>query len=95
MTAHRVRSIRRFLGSDETFLPDLWDGVGDIDIPASIEWHRNAGAVCYAHGGASSRPLRGTAPDFRMGRCGASMKKPQAEGGSINGGFYGVRPPAV
>jgi glucose-1-phosphate cytidylyltransferase len=86
MTAHRVRSIRRFLGSDETFLLTYGDGVGDIDIPASIEWHRNAGAVCTltaVHPPGRFGELRLT-PD---GKVRGFNEKPQAEGGSINGGF--------
>jgi glucose-1-phosphate cytidylyltransferase len=86
MTAYRVKRIEKYLGDDDTFLLTYGDGVGNIDITASIEFHRRQGRVCT---------LTGVHPPGRFGELGigadASVKhfneKPQSEGGYINGGF--------
>ncbi len=46
MTAYRIRQVEKYLGKDEEFLLTYGDGVGSIDIPASIEQHRRSGKVC-------------------------------------------------
>jgi glucose-1-phosphate cytidylyltransferase len=86
MTAYRVRQIERYLGDDDTFLLTYGDGVGDIDIPASIRFHREHGRACT---------LTGVHPPGRFGELGIGHdaevthfnEKPQAEGGYINGGY--------
>lgn len=86
MTAYRIRRIEKFLGSDEQFLLTYGDGVGDINIPASIERHNKMGKVCT---------LTSVHPPGRFGELGLDPdstvhsfnEKPQAEGGYINGGF--------
>jgi len=85
MTAYRVRSIEKFLGTDEHFLLTYGDGVGKIDIPASIEQHQRTDKVCT---------LTAVHPPGRFGELslnGSTVRgfneKPQTEGGFINGGY--------
>ena len=86
MTAYRIRQVERYLGSDETFLLTYGDGVGNINIPGSIEHHAKAGKVCT---------LSAVHPPGRFGELGINddntihgfNEKPQAEGGYINGGY--------
>jgi glucose-1-phosphate cytidylyltransferase len=86
MTAYRIRTIQRYLGNDETFLLTYGDGVGNIDITASIEHHKKTGKICT---------LSAVHPPGRFGELGISgddsihgfNEKPQAEGGYINGGY--------
>lgn len=86
MTAYRIRSIRHYLGSDDTFLLTYGDGVGNIDIPGSIAHHRSNGRVCT---------VSAVHPPGRFGELGIEddttvhgfNEKPQAEGGFINGGY--------
>lgn len=86
MTAYRVRQIQRYIGDDRNFLLTYGDGVGDVDINASITQHENSGALCT---------LTAVHPPGRFGELGLSSRsvvesfneKPQAEGGFINGGF--------
>ena len=47
MTGGRIRRIRRHLGEDKEFLLTYGDGVGNIDITASIAWHRKHFAVLF------------------------------------------------
>jgi glucose-1-phosphate cytidylyltransferase len=85
MTAYRVRLIQSYLGQDETFLLTYGDGVGNIDIPASIQQHQRSAQVCT---------LTAVHPPGRFGELGLEgtsvrgfNEKPQAEGGYINGGY--------
>jgi glucose-1-phosphate cytidylyltransferase len=86
MTAYRVRSIRKYLGDDEDFLLTYGDGVGNIDVNAGINQHREKGCVCTITAvhppgrfGELSTDGNGTVLGFN--------EKPQTEGGLINGGF--------
>lgn len=86
MTAYRLRQVEKYLGDDQTFLFTYGDGVGAMDIPASIKHHE-----------ASDKAVTLTAvhPPGRFGELGLEEnstvsgfnEKPQVEGGYINGGF--------
>jgi glucose-1-phosphate cytidylyltransferase len=86
MTAIRVKQIEKYLGDDREFLLTYGDGVGDIDLPATIKSHRESGKICTltaVHPPGRFGELR-LKPD---GTVSAFNEKPQAEGGYINGGF--------
>lgn len=86
LTGERVYRIKKYLGDDDTFLLTYGDGVGAIDIPASIETHRASGKICT---------LTAVRPAGRFGELGfnedgsvhAFNEKPQTESGYINGGY--------
>jgi glucose-1-phosphate cytidylyltransferase len=86
MTAYRIRLVQKYLDNDDTFLLTYGDGVGDIDIPASITSHKKSGKVCT---------LTAVHPPGRFGELGVGSdqtvigfnEKPQTEGGYINGGY--------
>lgn len=86
MTAFRVRQIEKYLGTDKQFLLTYGDGVGDIDIPASIKQHERSRKICT---------MTAVHPPGRFGELGLDTEsavrgfneKPQTEGGYINGGF--------
>jgi glucose-1-phosphate cytidylyltransferase len=86
MTAYRIKLAEKYLGKDEEFLLTYGDGVGAVDIPASIEQHRKTKKVCT---------LTAVHPPGRFGELGIEQdasisgfnEKPQTEGGYINGGF--------
>ena len=90
MTAYRIRQIERFLGPDDNFLLTYGDGVGDVNIPASITHHLETGKTCT---------LTAVHPPGRFGELGLNdeftitgfNEKPQAEGGYINGGYMVCR----
>jgi glucose-1-phosphate cytidylyltransferase len=86
MTAYRVRLIEKYLGDDDSFLLTYGDGVGDIDINASIQFQKESGQVCAMT--AVHPPGRfGDLVLDQSGRVTAFNEKPQAEGGYINGGY--------
>jgi len=86
MTAYRVRLIEKYLDADDTFLLTYGDGVGNIDINASIRFHKDSGQICA---------MTAVHPPGRFGELGLDTtgrihgfnEKPQAEGGYINGGY--------
>lgn len=86
MTAYRLRQVEPYIGGDESFLLTYGDGVGDVDIAATVASHREAGKICT---------LTAVHPPGRFGELGLGdggavrgfNEKPQAEGGYINGGF--------
>ena len=83
----RIKSVEPFLGDDSEFLLTYGDGVGDIDIPAVLDYH-------HSHGKALT--LTAVRPPGRFGELGLTPdskvaefnEKAQTEGGWINGGFF-------
>ncbi len=86
-TAYRIRLVEKYLGDDSHFLLTYGDGVGNIDIPASIAQHQASGKICTItavrppgrFGELHIAPHSSTVQSFN--------EKPQAEGGYINGGY--------
>ena len=86
MTAYRIRLIEKYLGEDEEFLLTYGDGVGTIDIPASIEAHRRSGKLCTMT--AAHPPGRfGELQICDDGTVSSFNEKPQAAGAYINAGY--------
>lgn len=87
MTGDRVRSIRDYIGDDETFMLTYGDGLADIDIRALADFHKTHGKVATVTGvrppgrfGELESDADGTVFEFN--------EKPQATGGRISGGFF-------
>ncbi|HQU08462.1 MAG: glucose-1-phosphate cytidylyltransferase, partial [Verrucomicrobia bacterium 21-51-4] len=86
MTAYRLRAIEKYLGDDEHFLFTYGDGLGDIDINASIDFHKahkKLVTITAVH-------PPGRFGDLRLGDDDSILdfnEKPQAEGAFINGGY--------
>jgi glucose-1-phosphate cytidylyltransferase len=86
LTGDRIFRIRKYLGADEDFLLTYGDGVGNIDIPATIAAHRSSGKICT---------ITAVHPPGRFGELsmdgGSDVEgfneKPQTESGYINGGY--------
>jgi glucose-1-phosphate cytidylyltransferase len=91
MTGGRLKRVRDYL-DDETFCMTYGDGVSDVDIPASIEFHRKNQALCT---------MTAVQPPGRFGAftlSGSDAKvahfheKPVGDGAWINGGFFVLEP---
>ena len=90
MTGGRLKRVADYVKDEELFLFTYGDGVGDIDITASIAFHR-------AHGKAAT--LTATYPPGRFGALQLEggqvtdfLEKPQGDGGMINGGYFVLSP---
>lgn len=66
------------------------DGVGDIDIAASIAFHRRHGKVATMT--ATYPPGRFGAVAIQASRVTQFKEKPKGDGGLINGGFFVLSP---
>lgn len=91
MTGGRLRRVRDQL--DGTFCLTYGDGVGDVDIRASIEFHRSHGKLAT---------LTATQPPGRFGLLALdsggvvrSFEEKPTAGGWINGGFFVLEPGVV
>lgn len=86
MTGGRLRQAMDYLDDDETFCLTYGDGVSDVDIASSIEFHRGHGRKAT---------VTAVRPASRFGQLAldgdkveAFAEKPVEEGGWINGGFF-------
>ena len=93
MTGGRLKRIRHYLEPNQSFFMTYGDGVSDVDITASLAFHR-------AHG--KKATVAGVQPTARFGALDLTgttvnhfQEKPKSEGGFINGGFFVLEPSAL
>ncbi len=86
MTGGRLRRVRDYLPDDEPFCFTYGDGVSDVDISATVAFHR-------AHGRMATMTV--VRPPGRFGSVTvestavtAFQEKPLGDGGWINGGYF-------
>ncbi len=92
-TGGRLKRVARYLEGEEAFCMTYGDGVSDLDISATIAFHKNHGKLATVtavkpmarFGGLS---IEGTAVT-------AFQEKPVGEGGWINGGFFVLSPKVI
>ena len=93
MTGGRMRRVRRYLDDQDMFCMTYGDGVGNVDIGASIEFHRKHGKLATV---TAVRPLaRFGSLDIAKGQVNRFVEKPMTEGGLINGGFFVLSPRVI
>jgi glucose-1-phosphate cytidylyltransferase len=93
MTGGRMRRIKRYLGNDDAFCMTYGDGVSDINISASIEFHKKHGKLATV---SAVTPLaRFGSLDIQGGQVKRFVEKPMTEGGLINGGFFVLSPKVI
>lgn len=94
LTGGRLRRVRDHV-RDETFCLTYGDGVSDVDVTASIAFHRRTGATAT---------MTAVQPEGRFGALSfgedgwhvdAFKEKPRGDGAWINGGFFVVEPAAI
>src|SRR6266511_1593449 len=85
-TGGRVAAIRRYVENDDLFLLTYGDGVADVDITRTVEFHQQICPIVT---------VTAVRPPGRFGELGIQNnrvfefnEKPQATGGFINGGFF-------
>ena len=86
MTAYRVKAIQKYVKAGEPFLLTYGDGLGTIDINASIASHKASGRVCTI----SAVHPAGRFGSLRIeddGSIQTFSEKPQFEEAYVNGGY--------
>jgi glucose-1-phosphate cytidylyltransferase len=89
MTGGRIKRIRPYV-NDEDFFLTYGDGVGDVNIPKLLEFHRQQNTLAT---------LTATQPPGRFGslqivnsRVTTFEEKPMGDGSWVNGGFFVCSP---
>ena len=89
MTGGRLKRIRKYLG-DEPFFMTYGDGVADVDIPASLQFHKSHGRLATM---TAIRPeSRYGIIDLQGDQVLSFREKSQQDVGWINGGFMVLDP---
>ncbi len=92
MTGGRLKRVAPYLGN-ETFCFTYGDGVGDIDIQASIAHHRENRRLATVT--AVQPPGRFGMLDISKSAVSGFIEKPEGDGGWINGGFFVLEPGVI
>jgi glucose-1-phosphate cytidylyltransferase len=89
-TGGRLSAVSKYLNNDEPFCLTYGDGVSDINISKSIEFHKAHGKLATV--AAVFPPGRFGALEIVNSSVKAFMEKPKGDGGMINGGFFVLSP---
>jgi len=90
MTGGRLRRVVDHVKDEEAFCFTYGDGLGDIDIGATLEFHRKHGKSATVT--ATYPPGRFGALDIQNNQVRSFTEKPKGDGGMINGGFFVLSP---
>lgn len=90
MTGGRLLRVADHVRNEAAFCLTYGDGVSDIDISATIEFHKNHGKAATLT--ATFPPGRFGALDIEGHQIKQFMEKPKGDGAMINGGFFVLSP---
>ncbi|MFZ6725974.1 glucose-1-phosphate cytidylyltransferase [Undibacterium sp. MH2W] len=93
MTGGRLKRVANYLKGEDAFCFTYGDGVSDVDISASIAYHREHGKLAT---------VTAVLPPGRYGallrdgdKVGGFIEKPRGDGGWINGGYFVLSPEVI
>lgn len=93
MTGGRLRRVADYVRDEAAFCFTYGDGLSDVDIRASIDFHRTHGKLAT---------VTAVTPPGRYGALARSgdqvvgfTEKPRGDGGLINGGFFVLSPKCI
>ncbi|MHA6140832.1 glucose-1-phosphate cytidylyltransferase [Pseudomonas mohnii] len=90
MTGGRLRRVADYVRNEEAFCFTYGDGVGDMDISATIAFHKQHGKAATLT--ATYPPGRFGALDIKQQQVLNFKEKPKGDGAMINGGFFVLSP---
>ncbi|MCR5866974.1 glucose-1-phosphate cytidylyltransferase [Aquincola sp. J276] len=90
MTGGRLKRVAEHVKNETEFCFTYGDGVSDVDISASIAFHRSHGKQATLT--AALPPGRFGALDMHEGQVRSFKEKPKGDGAMINGGFFVLNP---
>jgi len=93
MTGGRLKKVAEYLEGEEAFCFTYGDGVGDIDVTKSIEFHKKHGKLATLT--ATYPPGRFGALDIVRGHVNNFKEKPKGDGAMISGGFFVLSPKVI
>lgn len=86
LTGGRLKRVGEYLSDEDEFCFTYGDGLSDVDISASIAFHRAQGKLATVT--AVSPPGRYGALERKGNLVNEFVEKPTGDGGMINGGFF-------
>ena len=89
-TGGRLLAVSQYIDNDEAFCLTYGDGVSDVDISTSIEFHKKHGKLATVT--SVFPPGRFGALETEGSSVKSFMEKPKGDGGMINGGFFVLSP---
>lgn len=90
LTGGRLKRVASYIEKEEAFCFTYGDGVSDVNIGASIAFHRQHGKLATVT--AVQPPGRYGALNRDGDRVTSFTEKPRGDGGLINGGFFVLSP---
>ncbi|MBT9540085.1 glucose-1-phosphate cytidylyltransferase [Thiobacillus sp.] len=90
MTGGRLKRVSPYLKGEEAFCFTYGDGLSNVDIRSSIDFHRKHGKQGTMT--AVKPPGRYGAIEHSNNRVTGFVEKPRGDGGWINGGFFVLSP---
>ena len=90
LTGGRLKRVANYVKDDDAFCFTYGDGVSDLDIQASIDFHRQHGKLATVT--AVLPPGRYGALECNGNQVTSFIEKPRGDGGLINGGFFVLSP---
>lgn len=90
MTGGRIKRIKSYLNEDEPFCLTYGDGVSDVNIADSIQFHKSHGKLATV---TAVQPAgRFGALEIENNQIKSFQEKPKGDGSFINGGFFVLSP---
>ncbi len=90
MTGGRLKRVGSYLRDEEAFCFTYGDGLGNMDIRATLDFHRQHGKLATVT--AVAPPGRYGAMQLDGEQVSSFTEKPQGDGQHINGGFFVLSP---
>jgi glucose-1-phosphate cytidylyltransferase len=90
LTGGRLSRVKKFIENEEAFCFTYGDGLSDIDIAKSVNFHLRHGKLATIT--AVKPPGRYGAIEQQNGLVKGFLEKPRGDGGLINGGFFVLSP---
>lgn len=90
LTGGRLKRVSEYIINEDAFCFTYGDGVSDVDIRATIEFHRQHGRLATV---TAVQPPGRYGAIMRTGdQVTSFVEKPRGDGGMINGGFFVLSP---
>ncbi|MFN3665857.1 MAG: glucose-1-phosphate cytidylyltransferase, partial [Sediminibacterium sp.] len=93
MTGGRLKRVKEYVKDDEAFCFTYGDGVSNVDIKKSIEFHKHHGKLATLM--ATFPPGRFGAIDIMNDQILNFKEKPKGDGAMVNGGFFVLSPNVI
>jgi glucose-1-phosphate cytidylyltransferase len=92
-TGGRLKRVQQYVKDEDEFCFTYGDGLGDIDISAALNFHRQQGTLATVT--AAAPPGRFGALEIKDNRVSRFNEKPPGSEGMINAGFFVLSPKVI